>query len=87
MPDRTKKRPRDPNQLAKFIVGIATGDVAIVTSDRDTAATELARRGGLKGGKARADSLTPQRRREIALNAAKKRWGGKRGPDESGQGD
>jgi len=34
----------------------------------------LGRLGGLKGGKARADKLTPEQRKEIASNAAKKRW-------------
>lgn len=38
------------------------------------AAAELGRRGGLKGGKARAESLTPERRREIASEAARRRW-------------
>jgi len=68
-----KKRPRDPAQLAKLIVDIATG---AVDEEKDTSpAQEFARRGGLKGGKARAEALTPRRRREIAVLAAKKRWG------------
>ena len=45
-------------------------------------ASEFARSGGLKGGQARAAALTPKRRREIALNAAKKRWGKTRGGEE-----
>jgi hypothetical protein len=40
---------------------------------------ELARTGGLEGGKARAKSLTKARRKEIAANAAKARWGDKKG--------
>jgi len=32
-------------------------------------------KGGLKGGKARAEKLTPEERSEIAKNAAIKRWG------------
>jgi hypothetical protein len=39
------------------------------------AAVELGRRGGLKGGKARAEKLSPERRKEIAKQAAEKRWG------------
>ena len=39
------------------------------------AAAELGRRGGLKGGKARSASLTPERRAEIAKKAAAARWG------------
>jgi len=35
----------------------------------------LGRRGGLKGGKARAEKLTPEQRKEIAKKAAAKRWG------------
>jgi hypothetical protein len=37
---------------------------------------EYARKGGLKGGKARAKSLSPERRSEIAKKAASKRWRG-----------
>jgi len=72
------RRPRDSNQLAKLIADIATGEVEdrVVTEDgRDLAAVLLGRRGGLKGGKARAKSLTPQRRAEIAAKAARARWG------------
>ena len=42
---------------------------------KDPLAVELGRRGGLKGGKARASKLTPEQRREIAKKAAAKRWG------------
>jgi hypothetical protein len=68
------KRPRDPAQLAKFIVDVATGQTSD-SSKPDTPAQEFARKGGLKGGKARAAALTPAQRREIAALAAKKRWG------------
>jgi hypothetical protein len=84
MPDRSRKpRPRDPNQLAKLIVDIATGQVEdkpdplSIDETKDPAAVSLGRRGGLKGGKARAAAMTPERRAEIARNAAAKRWGGK----------
>lgn len=46
-----------------------------VKPEKDPAAVSLGRRGGLKGGKARAESLTPERRAEIAKTAAAKRWG------------
>ena len=66
------KRPRDANQLAKLIVDAATGE------HRESLAAEpvneFARAGGLKGGKARAKSLSPERRSEIAQAAAKARW-------------
>jgi hypothetical protein len=70
------KRPRDANQLAKLITDIATGEAAEISSDagKDPAAVALGRKGGLKGGKARAESLSPQKRREIAQKAAKSRW-------------
>lgn len=65
----TKKPPKDPNLLAKFIV-----DKVTAPHEKNPAAVALGRLGGLKGGKARADKLTPERRKEIAQNAAKKRW-------------
>ena len=77
---KAPKRPRDLNQWAKRMVDIATGEV----SDReptpeeqgkDPAAVELGRKGGLKGGKARAAGMTPERRAAIARAAAQKRWG------------
>jgi hypothetical protein len=70
------KRPRDVNQLAKLIVDIATGEVKDEQplKGKNPAAVELGRLGGLVGGKARAAKLTPERRKEIAVNAAKKRW-------------
>jgi hypothetical protein len=70
------KRPRDPNQLAKSIVDLATGAKPVEVEDerKDPAAVSLGRRGGLKGGKARAAALSDERRREIAQQAAKRRW-------------
>lgn len=67
------KRPRDPNQLAKLIVDIAAGDV-VEAAPIATPAQEFARSGGLKGGKARAEALTTERRQEIARKAASARW-------------
>jgi hypothetical protein len=64
-------RPRDPVQLGKLIVDIATGQVEDKIDDgKNLAAAEL----GRKGGNARAATMTPERRAEIAKNAAKKRW-------------
>ena len=65
------KRPRDPNQLAKMIVDIATGEEAVA---EETAFTKRARKGGAKGGPARAKALTPAERSEIASVAAHARW-------------
>lgn len=69
---KTPKRPRDHNQLAKMIVDIATGEIEDNNPDsgKDPAAVAL----GKKGGAARAKSMSPEKRREIAKNAAKKRW-------------
>ena len=69
------KRPRDPNQLAKRIIDIATGeapdrDPTPEEQGKDPAAVAL----GKKGGKARADSLTAEERSEIAKKAAEGRW-------------
>lgn len=76
MPDRSRKRPRDVNQLAKFIVDQTTGQSEPEPEDtRDPLAVELGRRGGLKGGKARAEKLSQERRIEIAKKAAATRWG------------
>jgi hypothetical protein len=68
------KRPRDPNQLAKLIVDIATGESSdnVPTS---SPMAELGRAGGLAGGTARAKKLSSERRREIAQKAAAARWG------------
>ncbi len=70
------KRPRDTNQLAKHIVDVATGESE--TTLEVPPANEFARAGGLKGGKARAKALTPERRKEIAERAANARWKVKR---------
>ena len=70
------KRPRDANQLAKSIVDIATG----ATEDSVPTKAEGQRKGGLKGGKARAEKLSAAERSEIARLAASARW--KRGCSE-----
>jgi hypothetical protein len=70
------KRPRDPNELAKSIVSLATGETVEILHDsgKNPAAVMLGRLGGLKGGKARAKALTPRKRSQIARIAANKRW-------------
>jgi hypothetical protein len=74
MPAKHPKRPRDPNQLAKLIVDLATGTAREDQPEPPTPAQEFARSGGLAGGVARAKVLTPEQRREIARKAAAKRW-------------
>jgi len=75
MPDRSRKRPRDLNSLAASIVNDAT-DLSEPEPDpgKDPAAVALGRRGGLKGGRARAAKLTPEQRSDIAKKAAAARW-------------
>jgi len=69
------KRPRDPNQLAKMIVDIATGEASDSMSESKRHPNKVkGRAGGKKGGKARARRLTPAKRAEIATIAANARW-------------
>lgn len=76
MRKRLRKPPSDPSLAAKSILDQVTAERA-EAPDKDPAAVALGRRGGLKGGKARADSLTPEQRKESAQKAAKARWGKK----------
>jgi hypothetical protein len=61
-------RSADPNVLAAAIVRQATGQ------PKNPHAVALGREGGRKGGKARAEALSPERRSEIARGAARARW-------------
>ena len=79
MAEKHPKRPRDLNEWAKRMVDIATGEASDKPptpeeQGKDPAAVALGRKGGLKGGKARAATMTPERRAEIARAAAAKRW-------------
>lgn len=66
-----RKRPRDPNQLAKAIVDLATGQA---TEPKPPQKNEAAAELGRKGGAARAKKLTKKQRVEIAKKGAKERW-------------
>jgi hypothetical protein len=72
MTTKRLKRPRDPLQLAKLIGDIATGQAD--DQKQEDPALEMARKGGAKGGRARAKALTPKQRAEIASIAAQARW-------------
>jgi hypothetical protein len=72
-PKRT--RPRDPNQLAKLVFDIASGDTEDTISEGKRHPEKLkGRAGGKKGGKSRAQTLSPEQRIEIARIAAEARW-------------
>ena len=81
MPDRSKTRPRDPNELAYRIMLESTGQAVKTdppeSKPKNPAAVALGRLGGLKGGAARAAALGPKKRSQIAAKAAKARWGKK----------
>jgi hypothetical protein len=80
MTEKRLKRPRDPVKLGKLIGDILTGQVEDKAEPRpedmkkDPAAVSLGRRGGLKGGKARAQKLSSEQRSEIARKAVAARW-------------
>lgn len=80
MPERSKKRPRDPNQLAYQVLLESTGQAPKFNPkqeqpDKNPHAVALGRLGGLKGGVARSAALSPRKRSQIAAKAAKARWG------------
>lgn len=74
MSGKASKRPRDANKLAKSIVDQATGNAPDPDEGKDPAAVALGRKGGLKGGKARAKKMTAKERSEAAQKAARARW-------------
>jgi hypothetical protein len=75
MPENRRKRPRDPAQLAKLMIDIASGEVedrepTPEEQGKDPAAAAL----GRKGGVARSAALSSEKRAEIAKKAAQSRW-------------
>lgn len=76
MPDRSRKRPRDANQLGKLIVDLSVGEIneSAAVPAKNPAAVALGRLGGQKGGKARAEKLSKEERTQIARRAAEARW-------------
>lgn len=85
------KRPRDPNQLAKWIVDRSTGETPEPEQDLNPAASSsstipphvsaymaaIGRKGGQIGGKRRLKTMTAGERHKVAAKAAKARWGKK----------
>ena len=76
MPKRSSsaKKPRDVNQLARSVMDRIEQIAEEYPPGKDPLAVALGRRGGLKGGRARMDSLTAEQRQKLALKAAKARW-------------
>ncbi len=79
------KRPRDPNQLAKWLVEQSTAEVpdqepqpaVVVPPDLSQYMSAMGRKGGLVGGKRRLMTMTPEARKRAAAKAARARWGKK----------
>lgn len=75
---RGERRPEDPAQVAVMVVRIATGEITEELAEKvmttDATAVSLGRRGGLKGGRARADKLSSEKKQDIARAAANARW-------------
>lgn len=76
-----KQGPEDLNSMAKRILDAATEDEPAVPveaveaePEKDPAAVALGRKGGLKGGAARAAAMTAKQRAEAARLAANARW-------------
>jgi hypothetical protein len=75
------KRPRDPNQLAKWIVDRSTDDTPqpepaapVPPSDLSAYMAAIGRKGGQIGGKRRLKTMTKEARRKVAAKAARARW-------------
>ena len=77
---RLSKMPSDPNAAAALTVRLATEEPKAASEGVGEISRYLAtigRRGGIKGGKVRAEKLSPEKRSEIARLAAKTRWASK----------
>jgi hypothetical protein len=78
---RSRKLQKDTNKRAAEIVRLATEEPQDQPTQKPNPISEylatIGRKGGLKGGKARAAKLSAKKRSEIAKNAAKARWSSK----------
>lgn len=63
-----EKRPADAMANALHVAKLATGEA------EETYVDEARQKGGLKGGRARAAAMTPERRQQIAQQGAAARW-------------
>lgn len=87
MPKRSSihKHPQDESQLAKAILDLVIDESESAPEEKpqkNLAAVALGRLGGLKGGKARAEKLSPKKRKAIAKKAAQARWAKAKEPKE-----
>lgn len=71
---KKEKLPKDPNELAFEVVRLSIESPSTEQSEVSAYLSRIGRKGGLKGGVARAETLSPRRRSQIARKAAKKRW-------------
>jgi len=69
-----EKRPADVIGNAVHVMRVLTGEIEEESSPRSPSRADQARRAGMKGGEMRAKKLSPKQRKEIAVNAATKRW-------------
>jgi hypothetical protein len=81
------KRPRDPNQLAKWIVEQSTAEAKPIAPGPEPFSLSaymaaMGRKGGMVGGKRRLVTMTPDARRAAAATAAQARWGKKAKRDD-----
>lgn len=80
MPNKSGKRGQGPKGFETIAFEVFQKAIGEIPKEpppdpnKDPKAVTLGRMGGLKGGKARADKLTPEQRKEIAQTAAKRRW-------------
>jgi hypothetical protein len=78
------KRPRDPNQLAKWIVEQSTVDPVPEAPavpepfNLSSYMSAMGRKGGMVGGKRRLVTMTAAQRKKVAAEAAQARWGKKK---------
>jgi hypothetical protein len=85
------KRPRDPNQLAKWIVEQSTGESLPATapvnvpSNLSAYMAAMGRKGGMVGGKRRLVTMTAAQRKKVAAKAAQTRWGKRKSSDSSSE--
>lgn len=78
MPKRSSTPSTDPNVAAKsaldVVLRLTEEEIELPEQVKNPAAQALGRLGGLKGGRARAASMTPEHRKEVAKKAAEARW-------------